>query len=402
MGALAEPLFRRYMIGNTLSLLGLWVQRVALGWLTWEITGSGFWLGAIAFADLFPTIIVGPFAGVWADRVDRRQLVMWVQTAASVLALSLFLLVLAGHNNIYLIFMIVLGIGICAALAQPARLAMVPQLVSEENLPAAVALSSVAFNVARFVGPMIAGALIALTDISLAFLFNALTYAAMVVAVMSLPKGLNVIAEGERPHILREIADGFRYTLSHPLIARLIFLMIAVAILAKPLPELLPGFADVVFDRGVVGLALMTQAMGLGSLLGGLVLARQLALSKLPTVALISLAACGLTQVAFGQTDSFYLGLAILFFASMAITVSGISTQTVIQRVVQEDMRGRVLSIWGLIFRGGAALSLPALGALADMNSLGFVVTLTGSGCLLISLLMVKGAGFHIHKGQGL
>lgn len=116
----------------------------------------------------------------------------------------------------------------------------------------------------------------------------------------------------------------------------------------------------------------------------------------------MSLAACGLTQVAFGQSDSFYLGLAILFFASMAITVSGISTQTVIQRVVQEDMHGRVLSIWVLIFRGGAALSLPFLDALADYSPLGFVVTMTGSCCLLLSLLMLKGARFHIHKGQSL
>ena len=386
MGALAEPLFRRYMIANTLSLLGLWVQRVALGWLTWELTHSGFWLGAIAFADLFPTILIGPFAGVWADRQERRRLVARMQAVSCGLALLLYLLVLSGDANIYLIFILVLGIGSSAAVAQPARLALVPSLVSDKNLPAAVAMGSMAFNVSRFIGPMIAGAIIALADLSLAFLFNALTYAAMAIAVGTMPAGETPGRDTEKAHILREISAGFRYTLSHPIIARLIYIMVIVAVIAKPLADLLPGFADEVFDRGVVGLAIMTQAMGIGSLLGGLLMTRAKDVSKLWGIALFSLYACGLTQLAFGQVTSFYLGLTILFFASMGITVAGIATQSMIQHTVEENMRGRVLSIWGLIFRGGASLSLPLLGALADYTNLSLAVTLAGSLCLLLSL----------------
>lgn len=392
MGALAEPLFRRYMIGNTLSLLGLWVQRVALGWLTWELTHSGFWLGAIAFADLFPTILIGPFAGVWADRRERRQLVAQMQAVSCVLALLLYLLVLSGTQNIYLIFLLVLGIGSSAAVAQPARLALIPGLVSKENLPAAVAMGSMAFNVSRFVGPMIAGAIIALADISLAFLFNALTYGAMAISVATMPAGETPGTKDAKVHILSDIAAGFRYTLGHTLIGRLMYIMIAVAVLAKPLADLLPGFADLVFDRGVVGLAIMTQAMGIGSLLGGLLMTRTQGMTRLWRIAFFSLLACGLTQLGFGQVSDFYVGLLILFFASMAITVAGISTQTMIQHVVQDNMRGRVLSIWGLIFRGGASLSLPLLGALADATHLGLTVSIAGGLCLLLSLPVIRTA----------
>ncbi len=390
MGALAEPLFRRYMLGNTLSLLGLWVQRVALGWLTWELTHSGFWLGAIAFADLFPAIIIGPFAGVWADRLERRKLVARMQAVSGVLAFALYLLVLSGNANIYLIFLLVFGIGCSAAVAQPARLALVPALVSKDNLPAAVAMGSMAFNVSRFVGPMIAGAIIALADLSLAFLFNAFTYAAMAIAVATMPPGETPTGGQNKQHILKDIGAGFSYTFNHNILGKLIFIMILVAVLAKPLADLLPGFADAVFNEGVVGLAVMTQAMGIGSLLGGVLMTRLQNMERLWPITLFSLAACGLTQIGFGQVSNYYLALTVLFFASMAITTTGIATQTQIQHSVEDHMRGRVLSIWGLIFRGGSSLSLPLLGALADVTSLGLAVTIAGAISLMLTVPLLN------------
>jgi MFS family permease len=379
---LENRLYRRYMLGNGLSLLGLWVHRVGLGWLTWELTQSGFWLGVVAFADLFPAIVIGPFAGVWADRVDRVRLLIWAQSCAGFLALVLFALVAAGSINIGWLLAIALGFGISASVAQPARLALIPQLVDSAHMSSAVALGSVVFNTARFVGPMIAGVIISLADVSYTFLVNGATYVVMVIALLGIPVGLHDTAPAER-HILFEIADGVRYTLGHASIRIIMFVILCVAVLAKPVAELLPGFAGRVFEEGAMGLAFMTQAMGVGALIGGIVLARFELVERLPTITLGGLILTGVFMTGFGIASNFYLGLVVLFLLSMAISVTGICTQTLAQHAVREDMRGRVMSIWGLIFRGAPAIGVLVMGAGSEVSSLGSVVLVGGLICLL-------------------
>ena len=383
---LANPLYRRYMAGNSASLLGLWVHRVAIGWLTWEITHSGFWLGAIAFADLAPAILIGPFAGVWADRVDRVRLVIATQSASALLGLMLFALVVTDQVEIYSLLTIAIGLGVAASIAQPARLALIPLLVKAGDMSAAVALGSVAFNTARFVGPMLAGSMIAWADVSYAFLFNAITYAVMVFALYGIPSGLHATATRGDSRILQDVADGFRYALGHRTIRVILLIITCVAILAKPVAELLPGFADAVFGRGAFGLALLTQAMGIGALTGGILLARIDATRLLAPITAIGFVLTAVLVCVFGVTDNFYLGLGVLFLASMAMSCTGICTQTLTQHAVREDMRGRVLSIWGLIFRGAPAIGVLLMGAASEYSSLGFVVLVAGLICLLVSL----------------
>ena len=378
---LENRLYRRYMLGNGLSLLGLWVHRVGLGWLTWELTQSGFWLGVVAFADLFPALVIGPFAGVWADRVDRVRLLIWAQSCAGFLALVLFVLVALGLINVTWLVAIALGLGISASVAQPARLALIPQLVDSAHMSSAVALGSVVFNTARFVGPMIAGAIISLADVSYTFGVNGITYVVMVIALLGIPAGLHDTTPVER-HILHDIADGVRYTLGHASIRIVMFVIFCIAVLAKPVAELLPGFAGRVFDEGAMGLAFMTQAMGVGALTGGLVLARFALVERLPTIALGGLIVTGVFMAGFGITSNFYVGLVVLFLLSMAISVTGICTQTLVQHAVREDMRGRVMSIWGLIFRGAPAIGVLVMGAGSEASSLGFVVLVGGVACL--------------------
>lgn len=383
---LKHPLYRRYMLGNSLSLLGLWVHRVGLGWLTWELTGSGFWLGAVAFADLFPAIVVGPFAGVWADRVDRIRLLRWSQATAAALSLVLFALVIAGAASIYVLITIAVCLGVSASIAQPARLALIPSLVDPVEMSSAVALGSAVFNTARFVGPMIAGAIIAFWDVSYAFLFNGVTFMVMVGALLTIPLGLQEIKAATESHILQEIAEGFRYTLNHHAIRVIMFFILSVAVLGKPIAELLPGFADAVFNRGAIGLALMTQAMGVGALTGGVVLARLRIVDHLSKVALTGFMTSGVLIGAFGLVSNFYVGLAVLFFLSMAISVTGICTQSLVQLAVREDMRGRVMSTWGLIFRGAPSLGVLVMGAAADFSSLSSVAQGAGVVCLIAGL----------------
>lgn len=375
---LSNPLFRRYIIGNGLSLLGVWVQRVALGWLTWELTHSGFWLGAIAFADLFPALIVGPFAGVWADRSDRRNILLRTQSLSSLVSVLLFTLVYLDAINIYILFCLSLALGTTASIGLPSRLALVPKLVKPADIPAAVALNSVIFNTARFVGPMIAGALIAWSDVSFSFLVNGVTYAIMALVMVSIPSGLHEVKAPGDTHILTDIGEGISYVANHQVIRVIILIILTVAVLSKPIAELLPGFADSVFNRGAIGLALMTQAMGVGALLGGIWLAQFNQTARLPTIALGAFVSCSLFGCLFALVNNFAAAMVILFFLSMAISMTGICTQTLIQNAVKESVRGRVMSLWGLIFRGAPSIGVIIMGAVSEISSLGAVV-LTGS-----------------------
>jgi len=383
---LKNPLFRRYIIGNGLSLIGVWIQRVALGWLTWELTHSGFWLGAIAFADLFPSLVIGPFAGVWADRYDRRNILLLTQSLSAALAVVLFLLVYWQTIGVGWLFVLSAGLGITASIGFPARLALVPMLVDKTDMPAAVALNSVIFNTARFVGPMIAGAVIAWSDISLAFLINGLTYAIMTLVIATIPSGLHVVNRNRDIHILKDIAEGIRYVLNHPTIRLLIGIIIAVALLLKPIADLLPGFADVIFQRGVIGLAVMTQVMGVGALLGGIWLAQFGSPKRLPLITLGGFFGGSLFSIAFALTADFYLAMVWLFFMSMGISMTGICTQTLIQQTVAENYRGRVMSLWGLIFRGVPALGVLVMGLASDYSSLSVVVLAASTIAILLAL----------------
>lgn len=380
---LKNPLFRRYIMGNGISLLGAWVQRVGIGWLTWELTHSGFWLGAIAFADLFPALIIGPFAGVWADRYDRRNILLLNQLVAAMIATVLFVLISIGAINIYGLFVLSLGLGITSSIALPARLALVPMLVKSQDVPAAVALNSVLFNTARFVGPMIAASLIAWSDVSWVFLVNGFTYAVMAVVMYTIPSGLHTVKVAGDSHILTEIWEGVRYAGDHKIIRAIMLIILAVAVFSKPVAELLPGFADGVFGKGAVGLALMTQAMGVGALLGGICLAQFNNTARLPTIVLGGFLSCGITGCLFGMSNNFTLSLVVLLFMGMAVSVTGICTQTLIQHSVKEEVRGRVMSLWGLIFRGAPALGVIIMGALSDLSSLGSVVLGSSIFCLV-------------------
>src|SRR4051812_43155898 len=181
--AVRNPNYRVYCLGNLVSLCGTWLQRIAIGWLTWQLTQSGTWLGLVSFADLFPTVILSPIAGTLADRRDRLAVVKVTQCLAMVQAIALAALTWAGAITIGWLFALAAAMGVVNAINQPARLAMIPSLVTRADLSAAVALNSTIFNTARFIGPAIAGVVIAGGSIELAFALNALSYVVFLTAL---------------------------------------------------------------------------------------------------------------------------------------------------------------------------------------------------------------------------
>ena len=270
---LALPLrnanFGIYSAGSAVSLIGMWMQRIAIGWLTWQLTKSGLWLGIIAFADFFPVILVGPFAGAAADRWDRLRVVKTSQTISLVQATVLFALTASGHMNIGLLVALTAFQGVVVAFNQPARLALVPSLVPQADLASAVAINSVVFNLARFIGPMFAGLAIVWSGVEAAFAANAVTYIAFLVALARIRVAPTAAESGKQRSFSADMREGIRYTATHPGIAALLLLLIAIGVGGRPLNELLPGFAADVFRSGAGGLSILASAIGGGAILGG-------------------------------------------------------------------------------------------------------------------------------------
>jgi MFS family permease len=382
---LALPLrntnFGLYSVGSGISLIGMWMQRIAIGWLTWQLTESGFWLGVIAFADFFPVILVGPIAGAAADRWDRLKVVKFSQTISLFQAVALFALTASGHINIGLLVTLTAFQGFIVAFNQPARLALVPSLVPEGDLASAVAINSVVFNLARFVGPMLAGLVIVWSGVSAAFAANAISYIPFLLALARIRVAPASVATVQRRSLGADLKEGIRYTATHPGIAALLVLLIAVGIGGRPLNELLPGFAADVFRAGAGGLAIMASTIGGGAILGGMWLGHRAHSSGLIPIALGSALAGALAAIAAVATDRLWAALPALLIFGFSMSAAGISVQTLIQLASARHMRGRVMGLYGLIFRGAPALGALGAGIASSYIGLRWTVFL---GALLV------------------
>ena len=352
-----------YAAGNAVSLIGTWMQRISIGWLTWELTHSGLWLGVIAFADFFPVMIVGPIAGAAADRWDRLRVVKTSQAISLVQAAVLFALTALGHMSIGLLVALTACQGVIVAFNQPARLALVPSLVAEQDLASAVAINSVIFNLARFVGPMLAGLAIVWSGVAAAFAANALSYVAFLLALTRVRVDPADSAPARRRSLAADLQEGIRYTATHPAIAALLVLLIAVGIGGRPLNDLLPGFAAEVFRSGAGGLSVLASATGAGAIFGGLWLGHRADSSVLTKVALgASLGGAG-AAAAVVATASMWIAVPSIMAFGFCVSTAGIAIQTLVQLSSDRSMRGRVMGLYGLIFRGAPAIGGLAAGA---------------------------------------
>lgn len=352
--------FGIYSAGSAVSLVGMWTQRIAIGWLTWELTGSGLWLGIVAFADFFPVVLVGPIAGAVADRWDRLRVVKLSQAISLVEATVMWALTASGHMTIGILVGLTAFQGVVVAFNQPARLALVPSLVPQADMAGAVAINSVLFNIARFIGPILAGLAIVWSGVAAAFAFNALSYVGFLIALARIRIAPTGIAVAERRSFIADLSQGIRYTATHPGIAALLVLLIAIGIGGRPMNELLPGFADEVYKSGALGLSILASAIGGGAILGGFWLGQRARASGLTGIALWSALIGALATIAAIATERLWLAVPAVVVFGFCMSVCGIAVQTLIQLASDRSMRGRVMGLYGLIFRGA-----PAVGALA-------------------------------------
>jgi predicted MFS family arabinose efflux permease len=367
-GALGRALSHRdsriFFGGSALAWTGLWMQRIAVSWLAWELTGSAFWVGMVAFCDLAPAVIISPLAGAVADRVDRVRLAMWTQLAIALQSAAVAGITASGEMTIgILLGLEVLG-GIAASFAQPARQTLMPGIVPRADLPAAVAANSLCFAVARFTGPALAGPVIVMWGVVPAIGANAVGY---VISGLSLLL-LRVAAAERQGHpasasLWGEVAAGLAYARRHPGLGPLLLYAALAALLLRGVQEILPPYVEWVFGRGAESLAALTACFGVGALIAGLWVAQRGTLEGTTRIAVLSGLAQAVAIVGFVATGWFPLGMLSAALIGAAASVHGVSVQTLLQSATDPAFRGRMLSLWGLITRACPAVGALALGA---------------------------------------
>jgi MFS family permease len=383
------PNFSWYMGGQTIALVGMWAQRIAIGWLTWELTASNFWLGAIAFADLFPTIVITPFAGVIADRVDRLKMARLCQGLAGVHAFILSALTFSGFIDIWSLFALTMILGAILAFGTAARLAMVPNLMEPRHVPIAIGMDSSLYNMARVVGPVAAAAMISLLGTGATFLFNGFCYAIFVYCLFRIHL-VRQESSGRGGNVFAQTLDGIRYVAKHPGIGPALLLLTATALGVKPFLELLPGIADGVFKAGIEGFASFASIAGAGAIVTGLWVAARGKAEGTTRIAFAAMVMGVIGVFIISATEVIWVGLLGTFIIGGAITLAGTSTQILMQNSVDGAARGRVMALYGMVHRGGPALGAVIIGAAAEL--IGLQTAMIGGGIvtLLVFILMLR------------
>lgn len=378
--------YRDHRLFNTTlfpALISLWGQRTGIGWLTWELTHSPTWLGVVAAADLLPSVLLSPFAGVTADRTVPLKLMRLTQGIIMVHALILFILTITGFINVWILFALSLVTGINQPYGTAGRMVLYPTLVPKEELGTAVTINSTIFNTGRALGPALAGLLIGPFGVATVFLLNFAAFAAHMVNLFRI-RPIRVEGHAARRRgMMTEVAEGLRYTARHPGIGPLLLLLVVVSMMSRPITELLPGFADEVFSRGAQGLGWLLTATGVGGVLGALWLTRRAPMTGLTKVVLWSTAVMGLALTAFALTGNFWTALGFLVVVGFTLVVSGTGTQALMQTAVAGEVRGRVMSLYTVVFRGMPAVGAIVLGLVAEVTGLWLAVAAAGLVCVL-------------------
>lgn len=381
--------YRLFFTGQAISLVGFWMQAIAQSWLVYRLTDSPFLLGVVAFAGQVPVLLVSPFAGVIADRLDRRRILFVTQSAMMASACMLAALSLSGMVEVWHIVMLAAVTGTANAFDVPTRQSFTIQMVGKADLPRAIALNSIMFNGARLVGPAIAGLLVAAVGEGWCIALNGASY----IAVLT---GLAMMRIDRPPpraesHPLTDLREGFVYVTTHAQMRTLLLLLASSSLFGTSYLTLMPIFARDVLHGGSEALGFLMAAVGAGALLGALTISRVSA-DLLPRVPFLAAAGFGAALIAFSQSTSFVLSLLLLAPAGFGMMMMGISTNTLVQHAVDDTMRGRVMAYYVMAFIGMVPLS--ALGAGTLSHEIGAPATLAVGG----ALTMVAAAIAYLRK----
>ena len=382
MRALGHRPFRLYFFGQAVSILGSWIQQVALAWLVYRLTGSAALLGLAAFAALAPMLVVGPLAGAWIDRHDRRRLLMQVQVLLFVQASALAALTWFDLIGPTAIILMSLSLGVLNAFDTPLRQSLIPPMVGgREDLPNALALNAMLFNLGRFVGPPIAGLMLGFMSEAACFLLNAFSYLALLwgVAAMRLPA--NAKSGGSVGHVFKE---GVRYALDTWPIRTLLIVLALLNFTASAYAVLLPVFAREVFHSDARTLGLLWGAAGCGAFAATLVLATRSSVRGGLNLAIFCVVLAALALFVFPLTENLAVALPALAALGFGISGANVGINTVMQTIAPDRLRGRVVSFFSSIRFGLDAVGGLMAGSIAALTTA--PATLLGESAILLAL----------------
>jgi MFS family permease len=361
--ALRSRDFRLYFAGQLVSVAGTWMQQIAMGWLAYRLTNSALVLGLLGFASQLPILLFGALGGVWSDRMDRRRLMMWTQSLAMLQALILAGLAWQGWITPTLLLLLAFFMGCINAIDMPARQSLVVHLVADRaQLSNAIALNSLLMNATRFVGPALAGFVIAAVGEAACFVLNAASYLAVLLALSA----LHARPRGDRSQSpLRALREGASYTFSHPDIRLSLLLVAAVSFLVTPYVVMMPVYAKTIFNGDAQTFGLLVSSAGAGSLLASLFLATRASVDGLSRKVSLAATTSGIALALFALNNQHALAYPILMLLGFSVVLVAAGSNTLLQIWLRDDMRGRVMAIFSMAFLGVAPLGSLAVGSLA-------------------------------------
>jgi MFS family permease len=387
--------YQLFFAGQLVSLTGTWMQSVAEAWLVFRLTGSAALLGLTSFATLSPVFLFATFGGIVADRVDRRRIIIVTQTVSMLLPLTLAALTLSGHVRVWHVFVLATCLGIVNAFDIPARQSFIVEMVGREDLTNAIALNSSMVNGARVVGPAVAGLLVAAVGEGWCFLLNGISYLAVIAGLLMMQ-----VPERSRHHARRsawrDTVEGFRFVAKTGPIHSVLMLLGLLSFAGMPYSVLMPVFAESILNAGPKGLGLLMGASGLGALGGALALVSRRGVRGLGRWVAVSSAAFGVALIAFSFSRTFWLSALLLIPVGAAMMVEMASSNTLIQAMVPDRLRGRVMALYSMMFMGMAPFGALFSGWIAERFgapmtvAFGGVVCLAGAGVFSLRLPKIR------------
>ncbi|CAN5402769.1 MFS transporter [soil metagenome] len=388
--ALKSRNYRLFFAGQGVSLTGTRMQQIAMTWFVYkELTGeSPFALGLIAFCSQIPNFFLAPLGGVIADRADKHKLIIALQACEMLQAIILTTIVFAGVAQLWHIVVLSLWMGVVGAFETPIRQSFVVVMVgNKEDLPNAIALNSTLFNGARLIGPSLAGLMIAKWGVGVCFASNAISYFAVLAALIAMKPPPHVRAK-KQSRFWRHLWEGVEYTASHKSIRTILLLLLASSLIAMPYITLLAVFADKVIGGGATTFGYLTGAVGIGALAGAVFLATMRGAAKLAGVISTTTFLFGISLILFSLSSNMAVSLALMMMTGFAMMTQVASCNTLVQTIVDDDKRGRVMSHYVMIFIGIGPVGSLAAGWIAEHIGAPLTVGITGTLTLILGALM--------------
>lgn len=386
MTALRHRDFRSFATGQTISLVGTWMQSIAQGWLVLTLTGSAFDVGLVTTLGTLPILLFTLYGGVVADRVDKRRFIMALQTVMMVEAAVLAGLTLSGNVTVQWVWLLALLHGLATAFEVPARQSFLVELVPHEDLVSAAALNSTIYNLSRVIGPAIAGVVLAVAGPGACFAINAVSYFAVLIGLARIRHRTAPRTAAVRPSVF----TGVRFIRSRPVLANLTVQMIMVSVFAVSFVPILPVFAREVLGTGATGYGALTSAVGIGAAIGAIVmggLGRRIPRTRTAVIGAVGL---GAVLIAFAVTRHLPLAMFWLALAGACMAGTGISTATSLQLAATPDLRGRVMSVYSFVVLGLAPIGAFQAGWLAEHFGAPLAVGLNGGITLMGTLFIAR------------